>query len=82
MKPNGLACAAPSARAGLKQTALAFVNAGGGQPTPVFNLVELVFAPEGQPESSPAPSGPGRRVKDELRPVGTRGGRAGRAGIK
>jgi hypothetical protein len=23
--------------------------------TPVLNLVELVFAPEGQPESSPAP---------------------------
>jgi hypothetical protein len=26
------------------------------QPTPVFDLVEPVFAPAGQPEGSPAPS--------------------------
>jgi hypothetical protein len=56
-----------------------FAIAGG--VTPVCNLAEPVFAPEGQPERGPVlPCRVGRN--DGIRPVGTRGGPAGRRGLE
>ena len=47
--------------------------------TPVYELVELVFAPEGPPESSPALQCRVGHLKED-RPVGTVGNHGGRVG--